>query len=73
MPITDPKYYSKITKDELANILRGDEGCCEIPLLQERVNHLHSVGNKLLEKYNGIEIYNEIIHFKIIDYLKINY
>lgn len=51
--ITNPEYYSKITIEQLKNILRSDDGTTECPLLAERVNCLHEVGTKLLQDYNG--------------------
>lgn len=51
--ITNPQYYSKITVDELSDILRGDDGITKAPLIKERVKCLHEVGNALLEKYDG--------------------
>ncbi|XP_053687784.1 queuosine salvage protein [Sabethes cyaneus] len=51
--ITNPAYYSKITLEELENILRSDDGVTKAPLLEERVQCLHEVGKTLLEKYDG--------------------
>ncbi|XP_051155304.1 queuosine salvage protein [Leptopilina boulardi] len=53
IPILDPSYYSKITKNELENIFRSDINNVEIPLIDERVQNLQEVGRVLLEKYNG--------------------
>lgn len=50
--ITDPHFYSKITKDQLQTILRSDNQT-QIPLFNERLLVLHEVGTILLEKYNG--------------------
>lgn len=50
--ILDPKFYSVITTDELSKILKSDTDV-NIPLLTERVECLHEVGNVLLEKYDG--------------------
>ncbi|XP_015180297.1 PREDICTED: UPF0553 protein C9orf64 homolog isoform X2 [Polistes dominula] len=52
-PITDPKYYSKITKNELEVIFRGDDNTINIPLINERVKVLHEAGEVLLNKYKG--------------------
>ncbi|KAJ9601790.1 hypothetical protein L9F63_000082, partial [Diploptera punctata] len=52
-PITDPKFYSKITIEELGEVLRSDNPEASVPLLEERVTCLHEVGTKLIEKYNG--------------------
>ncbi|KAI5632868.1 putative queuosine, q, salvage protein family domain-containing protein [Phthorimaea operculella] len=50
--ITNPTYYTKITEDQLAHILRGDNAA-KIPLVENRLSVLHEVGKILLEKYNG--------------------
>lgn len=51
--ITNPKFYSSITIDQLAKLLVSDDGKTKAPLLQERVDCLHQVGSKLIEKYDG--------------------
>lgn len=51
--ITNAKYYSKITADELSEILRGDDNETKVPMLVERVKCLNEVGKKLIEKYDG--------------------
>lgn len=51
--ITNAHFYSKITLDELSDILRGDDNVTPVPLLAERVKCLHEVGTVLLEKYDG--------------------
>ena len=53
IPITEPRYYANITKEELENILLGDEGSGVAPLIDERVKNLRQVGKILVEKYNG--------------------
>jgi len=53
IPITDPNYYSTITKQDLRNILRGDEGSDVAPMIDERVQNLHEVGRILIQKYNS--------------------
>lgn len=52
IPVTDPKFYSKVTLEELKNILKSDTDV-ECPLIEERLRCLHEVGTVLLEKYNG--------------------
>ncbi|XP_029177674.1 queuosine salvage protein-like [Nylanderia fulva] len=52
-PLWDPKYYSKLTLNELEDIFRSDDGETTIPLLNERLTALHQIGNVLLEKYEG--------------------
>ncbi|CAD7091949.1 unnamed protein product [Hermetia illucens] len=51
--ITNPNFYSKITQDQLKNILRSDDATTVAPLLEQRVACLHEVGTKLMEKYDG--------------------
>ncbi|XP_050514507.1 queuosine salvage protein [Diabrotica virgifera virgifera] len=50
--ILNPKFYSTITKEKLAEILKSDNKV-EIPLFDERLKCLHEVGNVLLEKFDG--------------------
>lgn len=50
---TNPKYYATITKDDLEKIFRSDDGITKVQLIDERVNCLHEIGEKLLEKYDG--------------------
>ncbi|KAJ8735232.1 hypothetical protein PYW07_006852 [Mythimna separata] len=50
--ITNPKFYSTITKDELQFLMKGDNEAT-IPLFEERIAVLHEVGKILLDKYNG--------------------
>ncbi|XP_026758870.2 queuosine salvage protein [Galleria mellonella] len=50
--ITNPKYYSKITENQLRTIMRSDNEA-EIPLFDKRLSTLHEVGTILLQKYNG--------------------
>lgn len=51
--ITNPRFYSTITLEQLEKILKSDDGETKAPLLQERVECLHQVGSKLIEKFNG--------------------
>lgn len=51
--ITNAHFYSKITLDELGDILRADDNVTQVPLLAERVKCLHEVGTVLLDKYDG--------------------
>lgn len=51
--ITNAKFLSTITLEQLEKILRSDNGETKAPLLQERIECLHQVGSKLLEKYDG--------------------
>ncbi|XP_072947524.1 queuosine 5'-phosphate N-glycosylase/hydrolase [Epargyreus clarus] len=50
--ITNPEYYSKITKEDLKTIMKGDTEA-EIPLFDQRISVLHEVGTILIDKYNG--------------------
>lgn len=51
--ITNAHFYSKISLDELTDILRGDDNVTLPPLVPERVKCLQEVGTALLEKYEG--------------------
>lgn len=48
----NPDYYSKISKDDLKHVLRSDTNV-EIPLLNQRLNILHEIGDVLITKYNN--------------------
>lgn len=50
---TNPAFYSKITLETLEGLLESDKPGTKAPLMEERVQCLHEVGTKLLEKYNG--------------------
>ncbi|KAF5298334.1 hypothetical protein FQR65_LT01112 [Abscondita terminalis] len=50
--ITNPSFYSTMTKEQLQHILRSDTKV-EVPLLNERLECLHSVGKTLIEKFEG--------------------
>ncbi|KAG6445927.1 hypothetical protein O3G_MSEX004198 [Manduca sexta] len=50
--ISNPDYYSKISEEQLRNIMRSDNDT-QIPLFKERISILREVGKILLEKYNG--------------------
>lgn len=51
--ITNPKFYSTITLEQLEKIFESDDPQAKAPMLRERVSCLHEVGKKLLEKYDG--------------------
>ncbi|XP_055630975.1 queuosine salvage protein [Toxorhynchites rutilus septentrionalis] len=51
--ITNPSFYSKITLEQLEQILRSDDGETQPLLMPERVACLHEVGKVLLDKYDG--------------------
>ena len=51
--ITSAEYLSKITLEQLEHILRSDDKVTRAPLLQERVDCLHQVSSRLLNKYEG--------------------
>ncbi|XP_045603835.1 queuosine 5'-phosphate N-glycosylase/hydrolase isoform X1 [Procambarus clarkii] len=48
----DPKFYSKLTIDDVVHIFRSDT-VSTMPLFEERIHVLKEVGNKLIEKYDG--------------------
>lgn len=52
VPLTDPKYFANITKEDFSNILRSDSEE-PIPLLDERLTVLREAGQVLLKKYDG--------------------
>lgn len=51
--ITNSQVYSKITKEEMQEILKSDDGVTVCPLIEERVQCLQQVGSKLIEKFGG--------------------
>ncbi|CRL06299.1 CLUMA_CG018944, isoform A [Clunio marinus] len=51
--ITNPQFYATIKKEQLEEILKSDDGETKVPLLDARIECLHQVGKKLLEKYDG--------------------
>lgn len=51
--VTNPKYYSSISLEKLAEILRADDHTTKVPLLEQRHECLIEVGNKLIEKFDG--------------------
>ncbi|KPJ00316.1 UPF0553 protein C9orf64-like [Papilio xuthus] len=50
--ITNPEFYSKITKEQLLDIMKGDTDVI-IPLFEQRISVLHEIGSILIEKFNG--------------------
>lgn len=50
---TNPSFYAHISAQQLAHILRSDDGSTACPLLAERLQCLHQVGGHLLTKYDG--------------------
>lgn len=52
MNASDPNVYSQWLLRDLENLLRGDNGVLPM-LMQERLNCLHEVGKKLIEKFEG--------------------
>ncbi|XP_046408443.1 queuosine salvage protein isoform X2 [Ischnura elegans] len=53
IPVTDPKFYSVITEEQLGKMLRPEEGSGPVPLLPERVAALRQAGATLIKKYGG--------------------
>lgn len=51
--VTNPSFYRDISVEKLSHILRGDDPETRCPLINERVECLHEVGTKLVEKYEG--------------------
>ena len=52
IPLTDPKYFATITKEQLIHILRSDSDY-PIPLLDQRLDVIREAGKVLMEKYGG--------------------
>jgi hypothetical protein len=51
-PLWDASYLSRLSMDELGEILAGQDGVT-IPLLDRRLEHLHEIGEVLLARYDG--------------------
>lgn len=51
--VTNPTFYRDISLEKLSHILRGDDPETKCPLISERVECLHEVGAKLLDKFDG--------------------
>lgn len=51
--LTNPRFYAQISAEQLATIMRSDDGVTSCPLLAERVRCLHEVGTQLVAKYDG--------------------
>ncbi|KAK3923743.1 Queuosine salvage protein [Frankliniella fusca] len=51
--VTDPQFYSQISAKEVKELLQGDDGSADLPLIDERAECLRQVGACLLEKYDG--------------------
>ncbi|EFN61471.1 UPF0553 protein C9orf64, partial [Camponotus floridanus] len=58
MPIWDSKYYIKLTRYNLENIFKSDDGETNIPLIHERLEILHEVGTVLLRKFQ-VDLYTK--------------
>ncbi len=52
--ITDARVMAGMTQEQLASVFRPDEGCGEVPMLDERLWALKEAGRVLLERYNGL-------------------
>jgi hypothetical protein len=50
--LLDADYLASLSYEDAAHIFRGEDGV-QLPLLQERVEHLQEAGNVLKEKYAG--------------------
>lgn len=50
--ISNPKFYSTITEEQLSKVLRSDNDV-HIPLFKERLRCLHEVGEALLKNFEG--------------------
>ena len=52
-PLADAEYLATLSEAEAAELLAGDPGTQEIPLLHARLHHLREVGRVLLAKWDG--------------------
>jgi hypothetical protein len=52
-PLADGAYLAALSAAEAAELLRGDEGCEELPLLAARAAHLREVGAALCTRWQG--------------------
>ncbi|ELT95610.1 hypothetical protein CAPTEDRAFT_5356 [Capitella teleta] len=52
VPITSAKFYSSISMEKLREIFKSDSET-EMPMMEERLLHLHEAGKVLNMKYNG--------------------
>lgn len=52
-PLADADFLAGLSEAELAELLRGDYGCEEIPLLHARLANLHEVGYALQAHWDG--------------------
>jgi hypothetical protein len=52
-PLADAEYLATLTEPEVAELLAGDPGTQEIPLLHARLQHLREVGRVLLARWDG--------------------
>jgi hypothetical protein len=52
-PLGDAEYLSTLTEDDVSEILAGDPGCEQIPLLHARLLHMREVGMGLLAHWDG--------------------
>ncbi|EDW01080.1 queuosine salvage protein [Drosophila grimshawi] len=53
LDMTNPEFYSKLDLDTLSHIFRADDAATKMPLLEQRLECLHQVGERLLAKWNG--------------------
>lgn len=50
VPVLDASFLAKVTPEQMAHVFRGN---IELPLLKERTEIFHEVGQTLLDKYDG--------------------
>lgn len=53
IPIVDPDYLAEINNAKVAEVLAGDPGTQEIPLLDARTRHLQEAGEALRSRWAG--------------------
>lgn len=53
VPLADPTYLANISEAETRNLLAGDPGSAEIPLLADRAANLNEAGQALRDRWDG--------------------
>lgn len=52
-PIWDPAWLRSLTLESAGHLLRGDDDCPPIPLLERRIDNLHELGTMLGDRHPG--------------------
>ena len=59
VPLTDPKFYGKISEGELDQLFMGDDNV-PCPMIKQRVHCLHEIAQVLEQSYSGA-FYNALL------------